>query len=201
MLDQERKTITVENFVTGETSGAISDDRKVGYPVVFSASANVLACINPTQNRLTIWDVASKSAVFTLPDVTGIWVALSSDGRLCATKVGERVEVWDVRSATRRFAFEIGKCDLCAAFSTDAKYLAFGAEHDDPPNHVLCAGKLELWDVAKGKLVKRLIDDSTWGITAVCFSPDGATLTSGDGYGAIKFWSVADLLSEKSTEE
>lgn len=202
VADYDRGAVRLENVASGETLGFIPDNLEVGHPVCFSVSGNVLACINSDANRLTILDVDSQSAVFTLPDVTGIWVALSSDGRLCAVKVGERVEVWDVRSATRLLDIEVGDCDLCAAFSPDGKYLAFGAEHDDPSGEMLYAGKIELWDVAKRQLVKRLIDDSAWGITAVCFSPDGATLTSGDGDGAIKFWRVADLLSsEKPAEE
>jgi len=48
-------------------------------------------------------------------------------------------------------------------------------------------GFVEIWDIDTGTRLSRTIDDSSWGITAVAFSPDGEQLAAGTAAGEILF--------------
>jgi WD40 repeat protein len=53
-------------------------------------------------------------------------------------------------------------------------------------------GQIKVWDPRTGIERGSIVDDSTWAVTAIAFSPDGKTLTTGDADGNVKHWDVPD---------
>ena len=66
------------------------------------------------------------------------------------------------------------------AFSVDSKIVASGSED----------GNLYLWDVATGRKLKTLTED-TENIFSIAFSSDGRTLASGNAGNTIRLWNIA----------
>jgi WD40 repeat protein len=102
------------------------------------------------------------------------------------------VRVWDVNKGgvVKRFVGHTWGVD-CVAFSPDGNQLASG-EGDFMLN-----GKggnegrtIILWDVASGQVIRKFVGHPD-GIQSVKFSPDGHSLASAGGDGAIRIWEVA----------
>jgi len=144
-------------------------------------------------SHVEIWNLTSGELQSRTQTVRGASrCSFSPDGDLLAiaTSPDDIVSVWDTK--TGKLHTQLGPHSgsiWCLAFSHDGKTLASGSEGTE-------GGEIRLWDVEVGRQQGLVVDDSTWGITAMAFSPDGTRLATGDGDGKIKVWKIADLRSE-----
>lgn len=103
----------------------------------------------------------------------------------------ETVLLWDVASGERVRALEGDipgpTCGpgvvYSVAFSLDGNSVASGARGDGT------APTIKIWDVASGDRLRTLAGHDK-PIGALAFSPDGATLASGDGGGTVALWNL-----------
>ena len=68
-------------------------------------------------------------------------------------------------------------------------------DHDPPDSEPLCwnavGNGLQLWDVATGRELNRLVEDAPW--TRARFSPDGRGVVALGADGAVWWWDLAGL--------
>jgi WD40 repeat protein len=114
--------------------------------------------------------VLHPSAVTSLPGS----MAFSPDGNLLAVTSGRQVELWDVKTRTRKWAADAGDVAKdgidSVAISYDNALVAMGADRT-----------VLIWRTADhSALPDWHVDDTFEGVTALDFSPDGGTLVAGD---------------------
>jgi WD40 repeat protein len=132
----------------------------------------------------TVWDVASRRALFALTGHTGAVnaVAYSPDGSRLATAGDDgTARLWD--AADGRELHTLAGHDrwvTAAAFSPDGRILATGG-YDKA---------VRLWDVASGRPLAAWTGHAA-GLRAAAFSPDGRTLAAGAADGEVRVWDVA----------
>jgi WD40 repeat protein len=107
-----------------------------------------------------------------------------SQGRWLASVGGGpagRTTLWDLgANGEKRFlSTPRGELVLSAAFSPDARSLAFGA-----------GNKVVLWDIARDAQLRQLAGHSSW-VSALAFSADGRSLVSGSWDRTLKIWDLA----------
>ena len=137
------------------------------------------------------WDAETGAAIDPIPLKTRpFYMAVSSSG-LQAVTAGLESSTFEIISrghsnAAQEFTVKAGTIHGLAVSARD-NLVAVCGETDLGKSP---AGFIELWDIATGTRVSRMIEDSSWGVTAVCFSPDGKQLAAGTGAGEIVFLST-----------
>lgn len=151
-----------------------------------SPDGRTVATGSPEQ-RVTLWDVASRRKVAILEGKSGVSsLAFSPDGKLIAA--GQRegfVYLWDHANGRllRKLVGHVGPV-LALAFSPDGKTLATGGM-----DHMV-----RLWNPAVDVDVDHeeatLTGHSDW-VLSLAFSPDGNLLASGSPDGTVRLWRAA----------
>jgi WD40 repeat protein len=146
------------------------------------------------------WDVATGEEIDRL-EVEYDPLALSPDGRLIATGLGEfssvtpTLQVWDVTN--RRKIFEVKE-------ESNIHYL-FNAAAFDPQRQRLAVAKgsygIDVWETATGKQLLNL--GKEYYAVAMTFSPDGQQLAIGESIPTVNYLGSAKIwrLAYNSTEE
>jgi WD40 repeat protein len=103
------------------------------------------------------------------------------------------VELWDPSTGKERMtlAGHRGKV-FAVAFSPDGRMLASGGGDWAPPAPPGQPSEVKLWDVAAGKELATLSEPGNM-VFAVAFSPEGATLVTGNYDATAKLWDVSPL--------
>jgi RNA polymerase sigma factor (sigma-70 family) len=159
--------------------------------------------------KLAVWDLAAGAARAQVPDLErsregcpGLdppgGLRLSADGKLLA-RIGAdgTVGVWEIPSGRSRWTLEDARSGMAHAsgqafqdlvFAANGRRLAAlkaGTSREDPP-----AASVFLWDLDRGKLVRRL--DGLKGLSAlVVLAPDGRTLATASQDGTAALWEIA----------
>ncbi|MET7619078.1 hypothetical protein [Streptomyces sp. NPDC005408] len=125
------------------------------------------------------------------PDHPGELIALSPDGTTVATAAPEprltQIDLWD-RSSGKLIRTLRGHTQVIRslAFSPDGTMLISGAGQTSATRSGPGSNAL-LWDTATGAIRAKLTGhtDDVWQVT---FSPDGSTVATADGSGAVRLW-------------
>ena len=154
--------------------------------------------IGNEKHWLVIWDIKSGRRETEIPVKMQTYLyAFSPDGSLCAVEAEEGlINVWDTRLRSVRFSLDQKTCShFGMAFSKNGRLLAASGEGRRPKKNV---GEIRVWDSTSGKELATIIDDTSWGVTAVEFSPDGRELAAGNASGIVRFWNVPTVSGNAS---
>ncbi|MFL5951769.1 MAG: BTAD domain-containing putative transcriptional regulator [Gaiellaceae bacterium] len=169
-------TLTVVRRLRGR-AGDSSDIR-------FSPDGRLLGVAG--SKHAVVWDVRTGKVTRAFPVGGGSsTVAFSPDGRVLAVEgqPADAISLYDLRTGDR--VVELPGRDGTPQdihFSPDGKLLASAT----------LAGATDLWDVATGKSLARLLNGSHQAYdSAAGFSPDGRLLAVGDTSGKVVIWDVA----------
>ncbi|MYF97559.1 WD40 repeat domain-containing protein [Candidatus Poribacteria bacterium] len=189
-----------------ETGNRLSTQRygKRGLVTAFNPKGQTLACGDPDNNEISLWDSANDSLgeVFkeklnpnagnTLSRIlggnqnnrkgpTGIeTLALSPDSKTIASShIGNIIKIWDVTTREERFSLKGHKEIISTfSFSPDSPILASGSTDNT----------IKIWDVSNGQPITTLTGHKN-SIETLAFSPTEATLlASGSTDGTVRFW-------------
>jgi WD40 repeat protein len=193
------KGVDVIDLGTGQVRATLPVQLSYGLPSSLSPDGQLLAA-SPIDTEVRasfeIWDTTNKVRRCQLGRTAWSVMAFSSDSRLFAAMVngGDAAElrIWNTTSGSITTSIPVPEDDLwCLAFHPQRNLLAYGVEEDTGTGS---HAAIHIWDVDNRTEVLHLKDESTWAITALCFSPNGRTLASGCGNGQIKFWPLPDEL-------
>jgi WD40 repeat protein len=156
---------------------------------------------------LAAWDLAAGAARAQVPDLEmnkercpGLdppgGLRLSADGKLLA-RIGPdgTVGVWEIPSGRRRWTFDdAARAGMAPAFKQTRQDLVFAPDGRrlaaQKPNSRETPASIFLWDLDRGKLVRRL--DGLKGLSALLvLSPDGRTLATASEDGTAALWEIA----------
>jgi WD40 repeat protein len=153
-------------------------------------------------NTVKLWDLATGKDIRTFKgnssgDIPRIYsVAFAPDGRSALSGAFDTLSLWDVTTGKEIRSF-YGARDFSyvqsVAFAPDGRTALSGSWTKDPncPGEMCESedGRLLLWDVATGKLV-RSFGDNLATVYSVAFAPDGRTVLSAIGL-TVKLWDVS----------
>ena len=118
-------------------------------------------------------------------------VAFSPDGKIiasggaCVEGMCPGITLLDTQTGERLKSFGGPYTTLSVCFSPDGKMLASSGDNWD--------SDIRLWDVQTGELLKTLKKRTAFedrDVNSIVFSPDGNTIASGSGNGAIRLWNT-----------
>ena len=166
-----------------ERSFPVQHDSAVG-TVRFSPNGQTLASVS-RDGVMKVWDVTTMQLQTSVPIHLGVFAFSPESMRIAAAMKAASgrayvVKLWDIHGnelaeTERRYPI------ASLTFSGDGKMLALGS----------VTGRIAIWDIAAGTLIRDPIKAHTLQIYALAFSPDGTRLASAGGDTTIKLWDVA----------
>lgn len=153
--------------------------------LAFSADGKVLVS-GDSSGALRLWDARTRKEIATPgSDANSVdWAAFAPDGQTVISAGEARIGLWEPLSGRpRRFSDGAPRNTFHTALSPDGKTLAMT---DWPPGQVL------LWDVADGKLLRKIGGEGQPRISSCVFSPDGRRVAGGSyEQDIIRVWDAA----------
>ena len=202
-IEKENKTVQLfqEQKINIDYSSFNEKDKKLD-SIAFSPDGKTFATTHDDDYTVKIRDLGTRKL---RKKLTGYMefiylhrITLSPDGRTLATlRWGSPIHLWDVTTGNLKktltgykvmgrpnpnlnLAHYVNSTVVdYVAFSPDGKTLANGSQD----------GSIRLWNIASGKLKKRLIEHQGF-INGLAFSPDGTLLASGSKDGLILMWNL-----------
>jgi eukaryotic-like serine/threonine-protein kinase len=190
-------TVTIRDAATGEAVFSLPRHPGGVRSLAASRTGNCLAWVSadadPTAQKVTVWDLAFRKEIVSIPNREKLWwgVALNPDGTRLATAsgmfpladlvVGEGiVTIWNANTGKEALPpIKMKGRAWCVAFSPDGLRLAGGG--DDRV--------VKVWDAQTGQQVHSLTGHQGM-VTGVAFSRDGR-LASASWDGTVKVWDAA----------
>ena len=167
----------------------LSDHRGAVYALAFSGDGKLMAS-GGTDNTVILWDfqtrkISNRYDGHTAP-ISGL--AISRDGEhILSASHDKTLRLWSVKTGKHLKTFTGHQTPIwCVAFSADGKQAYSGGGDVDAKNQpVDCA--IRVWDVEKGKEVRRLGKGLKYGVLTLSLSRDGSRLLSGSHDG-LRLW-------------
>lgn len=152
------------------------------------------------KERFTVWDLETGAGTREFKPTNSRGTFSPTGSHYAADVPGNAVGIWNTESGEVVHTNGQHSSHVRAtAFSQDGLLLASGSEGAGRRKEF---GEVKVWEVATGAELATIIDDSSWGVTAVAFSPDGKELATGNGKGIVRFWKVpADLRATKRSQQ
>lgn len=189
--------------LTDSESGSVQDvsvDGVLGWPWQFVFSG--FFCIEDRRDQnshwLRAWDAESGDARDPVRlNEKPFYMAVSSS-TLHAVTAGLESSTFEIISFGRtnpvhEYSVESGTIHGLAVSPGDDLVAVCGEDMADEES----VGFVELWDMTAGTRLLRKTEDSSWGITAVAFSPNGKRLAAGTARGEILFFDTESNGSQR----
>lgn len=177
----------------------------------FSPNGKLLVTAGAEGGKIQLWEVPDGKEYLNLSkqaaSIGGI--KFSPDGKTFLGAVGSAIKIWDANSGAELRTLRDHKDQVWTlALSPDGKTLASAGGVDFDNREVIGDIEVRIWDVATGKVLRKiqaLSDDKHTlnvdlkSVRSLAFSPDGKILASTGGSnspggcadGEIKFWEVS----------
>ena len=201
--DDEPRRIDIFNVETNAKVGTLDGFSEDAAPVAFVDSGRRVAVrgkhnFNSGTSSLTIFNLETgkHTPSFDAIDWRGTF---SPDGsRYAAVAPENAVRIWDTETGQVLCTTGSHSSHIWAiAFSPDGQILASAGEGRGRDK---LAGEIKIWDVASGREVTSIIDDTSWGVTALKISPEGRELAGGNAKGDVRFWKIPETHSDRRRE-
>jgi WD40 repeat protein len=186
--------VLVWNVATGALRAKLETPRQASIALAFTPDGSrLIAAANETQGngldafgpvqagRIWSWRTADMSLLATrdLPQTGISELKISPDGKLIAVDADRQAALFRVDGLAPAGSIGPSPVDIRAlAFSPDSRTLAIGTRSEND--------YARLWDVATGRLVAELRDQSD--VQTLLFAPDGKTLAVGSGDWVAVLW-------------
>jgi WD40 repeat protein len=175
LANDSRFQITAIDLVTNKEHRIETETRAEQHVYeAFSPDGMLLASGDPTNGKITLWDTTTGQKLpqsFTGGENKVSGVAFSCDGKVLASS-GSTIAFWDITTGKKRgetrTAYEgVGRV------LTFSKSGLLASVHDG--NIII------LWEIARGRLLRKLTGIPGDHITSLAFSPDSKMLASASG--------------------
>lgn len=135
-------------------------------------------------NSVDFWDVSAWKKFSSLRTGIVLDISVSDFGQLMAiTPDRYNIQIWDLEGTVSRL------------FTLSTSFTGAVTQAQFSPNGALLAsahydGRINIWDVASGSLIRRLQIESV--VTSLAFSPDGSLIATGSSFddNLVRIWQV-----------
>lgn len=145
----------------------------------WSADGRRLVC-GPVGGAVRVWDVPTGKLLLEAKDANFHWLDISASGRYLVSARRDRsqgLQLWDLETAT-----------MVRTFADEARVLGIALMADERRAICTCIdGKVRVYDVATGMLLKVLAGHKTWSY-APAISPDERYFATGGIDSSIFLW-------------
>lgn len=176
----------------------LSADKSLNTGIVVTPDQRTLIASNG-DGKVFFWDLAKKK-IRSVHDVSPFpKIALTPDGHALVAASGETIDLWDVKSESKRGVLK-GQGSGCFAIRPDSKILISSSNLDE----LVIWNISDLDDPREVHRFKYNQEGAQARVQSIVFSADGRTLLTGgtvDVHGSIVRWNVTNLMKPERIKD